>query len=472
MQRLVIASIVALTVVCGATASADSVPHKPILVFESYTGQRPDGIATIIGSLNDELEAQGFAAHAASIIRAAGGRLPRPGILDPEKTAAGIARQVETAYEDFVNARYRDAKATLTLSLQTISRNPGLVVVDTSNADVTFKALATLALCQKRLGEKDNADTTMKQLIRMFPTRPLPRVDFGPDGEKLQRDALESVLAMGRGRLSIFGGNAQSVIFVHGQIRGIGKAILGDLVPGTYHVFVQVPGTAGRQYELEVTANEEASLYVESELDDALWVTDRWVGFQFASDAERGKEARYASTLAKRWTGADIVAVIGTAQIRGRSALIGTLYRTTGHALRSAFIELDDRTSTGATRALAHFLADGTPADGLQVLTRDAEQRPSQEARPNRFYAKALAAAGITMIVAGGVLIAYDEDPVAGGPQRPTYRDSAPAGVVLGTAGVILSSVGTYLWLRKPRRTMPVVAVTGDAAVVGLVGRF
>jgi hypothetical protein len=467
-----------------ANAAPDDKPGKPILVFESHTGTRPETIERVLAPLEDELETLGFAARPASILQIAGGRAPRPGILDPDKSAARIAQQVQRAYDDFVQARFRDAEVGLTTALRAIERNPALLVVDTSNADVTFKAMATLALCKQRLGDSAAAVATMTQLIRMFPSRPLPRADYGPDGEKFHRDVAKQVQAMGRGRLNVAGGNNQAVIFVDGQIRGIGKAALADLVPGPYRVFIQVPGTIGRQYEVAVTANDDAYLNVDVELDAALWASDSWVGFQFATDAERGKEARFAAELAKRWAGSELVAVVGPSVLRGRPAVIGTLYRSDGRVMRSAVIEGDDAASAQAARALARFLADGTVGSGLEIVRDNAaasappDTPPSGEAKDataKPLYPKVLFVLGVAALAGGSVLFALDEDFTADA-GRKTF-DSAPAGVVIGAAGVAITAIGAILWIRSERSgaapsSTPTATVTRGGATVGWSVRF
>lgn len=55
----------------------------------------------------------------------------------------------------------------------------------------------------------------------------------------------------------------------------------------------------------------------------------------------------------------------------------------------------------------------------------------------------------------------------------PTYRDTKPAGVVVGLAGLGLIGFDVYLWLRGVHRESgPTVAATPHGAVLGWVGRF
>jgi hypothetical protein len=82
-----------------------------------------------------------------------------------------------------------------------------------------------------------------------------------------------------------------------------------------------------------------------------------------------------------------------------------------------------------------------------------------------------LMAAGAVAVLAGGIMIAIDQDIDPMGKQQPNIRDTATGGVVLGLAGVGAAVGGYYLW-RKQQRSMPVAAVSSDGAYVGWAGRF
>src|SRR5262245_36457544 len=240
---------------------------RPIIVLESYVGQRPANADAMMAPLLDELEQRGFAARPASVLEQAGRRAPRPGVLDTGTTAAEITQPAESGYEAYTRGRFAEAEAALKLAIARIHRNPALLVLDTNNLDATFKILVALALSQAKRGDTSSSVATMIELIRTFRDRPIARVDYGPDADQFYRAVAKQVQSLGRGQLSISVANDQAVIFVDGQIRGLARATLTDLVPGIYRVFVQVPATAGRQYEVEVTAGHHATLRVDWELD-------------------------------------------------------------------------------------------------------------------------------------------------------------------------------------------------------------
>lgn len=96
---------------------------------------------------------------------------------------------------------------------------------------------------------------------------------------------------------------------------------------------------------------------------------------------------------------------------------------------------------------------------------------PPQDTTRPRWQPIALMAAGGAALVAGGILIAIDQDVDPVGKQSPTIRDTATGGVVLGLAGAAALGAGVFLWMRDKQST-PVASVSRDGAYVGWAGRF
>ncbi len=448
----------------------------PILVLESYVGQRPANADAVMAPLLDELEQRGFATRPASILELVGGGAPRPGVLDRDTTAAEITQSAESGYEAYTRGRFAEAEAALKLAIERIHRNPALLVLDTNNLDATFKILVALALSQAKRGDTSGSVATMTELIRTFRNQPITRVDYGPDAEQFYRAVVRQVQALDRGELSISVASEQAVIFVDGQIRGLGKATLTDLIPGVYRVFIQVPATPGRQYAIEVTAGRHTVLRVDWELDSSLWLTDSWVGFVFATEAERARQAGFAGTLARRWAGGTLLAVVGMAQLSGKPVISGQLVDATGRVVRGAAVLLGERSeasSAGADeprlRALARFLSDGVPAAGVHVI-RDGGSAPGDGAADprsgGRLAPRLLVGAGAAALVAGGVLYAIDQDP--GGPS-PVSRNTAPAGIAVGAVGLAAVSVGLWLWGARGGSS-PMLAIGSSGGFIGWGG--
>jgi hypothetical protein len=446
----------------------------PILVLEAHVGARPSELDATIGPVLDELERRGFAAHPASITRVLGGRAPHPGVLDGGKTAAGIAQLVESGFDAFTRGKYKDAETSLDLAVHQIKRNPALLVLDATNARSTFHAFVGLALSQAKLGNAADSVETMTELLRSFSTQTVSRAEYGPQAEQFYRAVQKQTQLMGRGRLAVAAGNDHAMIFVDGELRGMGKAALADLIPGTYRVFIEVPGTSGRQYEVEVRANADSRLDVDWQVDASLLVSSQWVGFVFASEVERGKEASYAGTLARRW-GNDSIVIVGTTRLQGRSAVIATLYRASGEVERSALVVTGGGGDAARLRSLARFIADGTPSDELARVTGVQSQRTAETAPPEPHGsmppgAQLCVGAGIAGLAAGAALVIASPGP---DPKQRYYYRTAPAGIAVGLTGAASIGIGLWWWLRRhDDRSAPAVSISTAHAVLGWSGRF
>lgn len=472
------AIVITCLMVMASGAYASPIATSPIVVLEAYGGRRPANVDRFMIPLRDALERHGFAARPETLNRLFGGRIPRPGILDRGVTTADILELINTGYEDFTHAKFNEAARKLTDAIGKLSRNSALLVLDTGNQEAVYKAYVGLSLSQSRLGLTDQATATMAELVRMFRTQPLSRAEHGPTAEQFARKVYKQVSAQGRGRLRIQTGNPRAMIFVDRQIRGMGKAALDDLVPGVYHVLVQEPQTAGLAYDVEVPESGEVVLDATWEIDTSLIATARWFGFELANDIERRKEAIYAGSYARRWTGRELVAVVGTMKLQGRPALIGTLYLATGSVLRSGVIVLEDAlddADDATLDALAKFLADGTPGAGIDIVIGNGVAAPARPARRRSTTpAKLLVAAGAAAVIAGGVLYAFDEDiPPPGQEQPKTYFDSAGPGIALAVAGAVAIGAGIWLWTRNGRRAaVPFASIGRSNGMIGLARYF
>lgn len=307
----------------------------------------------------------------------------------------------------------------------------------------------------------------------MFPTRPFPLADYGPNDEKWYKKAYKQAQSMGRGRLVIASGSRQAVIYVDGQIRGVSKVALADLIPGTYHLFVQIPGMEGRQYDIDVTAGDDAVLSVEPELDGALLATDSWIGFLFGSLADRAKEARFAGQFAMRCSDRDLVGVVGTMRHNGRLMLTGSVYTTDGILLRGmAFDVLTAKPDS--PRELAQLMAEGgVPKDGIVMLGGAA---PTLTPRVEHM------AAGVPWwrrpapyLIGGGVVLLASTAAYLIAPKddhsTPTYDDRRTPAVRVFVGGSVVFGVGAYLWVRRERSGgVFASAAIGSGVAMGISG--
>lgn len=448
--------------------------QPPILVLEAHVGARPSELDATIGPVLDELEQRGFAARPTTVTRVLGGRAPRPGVLDGGKTAAEITQLVESGFDAFTRGKYKEAETSLGLAVHVIQRNPGLLVLDAANARSTFHAFVGLALSQAKLGNAADSVETMTELLRSFSTQTINRAEYGPQAEQFYRAVQKQTQLMGRGRLTVAAGSDHAMIFVDGELRGMGKAALADLIPGIYRVFIEVPGTSGRQYEVEVRAGADSRLDVDWPIDASLLVSSQWVGFVFASEVERAREASYAGALARRW-GSDGIVIVGTTQLQGRSAVIATQYLASGEVARSALVVTGGGGSgdDARLRSLARFIADGTPSDELARVTGSQSQAAAVEPQSRMPLAARLClGAGLAGVATGAVLILASPGPPQD-PRQQYYYRTAPAGIVVGLAGAASIGVGLWWWLRRhDERSAPAVSLGASHAVLGWFGQF
>lgn len=118
------------------------------------------------------------------------------------------------------------------------------------------------------------------------------------------------------------------------------------------------------------------------------------------------------------------------------------------------------------------------PPTTVGQVSGEPAQEPTpmhdEGATPSKAVPYTLVGVGVAAIIAGGVLIAIDEDPPASGVQPKTIRDTATAGVITLGAGAVVTGVGAYLWYRSGHASSsaPVASVSHDGAVVGWAGRF
>lgn len=355
----------------------------------------------------------------------------------------------------------------LTEGLREAQRNPALVVNNTTNLDLSFKAHVALAVSHQRKADAGSAARWMNEAIRIFPSRPVSRTEaWGREGEKLYLDLAKQVQPMGRGRLSIAAGHPEAAIFVEGQIRGLGNAQLADLVPGAYRVFIRLPGTVGRQYQVQVAPNDEAYLHADPDLDTLLWAQDAFVALQFTSDAARRSEGRHATEVSRRSMGSGEAGVLATGLDRGRPVLEGVRYRD-GLEVRRARIYLDVPGAEGTGR-LAQFLDDGAPGDGIEILKTDATLLPREPGRRGRRGALAVLGVGALALAGSSAwYLASPDDDHAG----PDYADWKSPAVVAFMGGSIAVGAGVYLYLRRSRSagTLP-AAMLGAGVTLLLSG--
>lgn len=111
----------------------------------------------------------------------------------------------------------------------------------------------------------------------------------------------------------------------------------------------------------------------------------------------------------------------------------------------------------------------GSNRSDLVVLTLPADDDKDRGGRSARMLPLGLMIGGGATLAIGAGLIAFSPGPDPG--KRYYYR-TWPAGIAVAAVGAAAAGVGAWLWFRSDEASMPVAAVTRDAAYVGWLGRF
>jgi hypothetical protein len=167
--------------------------------------------------------------------------------------------------------------------------------------------------------------------------------------------------------------------------------------------------------------------------------------------------------------GQGVIAVVGTLELQGRPALIGTIYRAGGAMFRSAVTTLDGDRVTNI-RSLAKYLADGTVSPELNVIPNGGKEPvgvlaamaslgPFTTTGP----AKALDAAGLIAITTGCLLY------MTGHADGTVREDRRTAAVQVVVGGAVVLGAGTYLWLREARSTNRLTAAALGAGASAII---
>jgi hypothetical protein len=444
------------------------------IVLEAHVGDRPSAAGELLEPAIAELERRGFAARPSSIARVVGDRGPRPGILDPGTSTGAIVALSAAGFDAYRRAKYQDAVATLTRAVNAIERNPALTVLDAGNASTVFHAFVGLALGQAKLDRTEDSLDTMTELLRNFAAPTIDRAEFGPQAENLLRTAHKRSEESPRGELAIEVDD-RVMIFVDSELRGTGRALVADLIPGHYRVFVHGSRSPGRQYGVDVRAGARTTLDIAWQIDSALTLSESWSGLVFSDEAERSREAVYASALARRWGQASIV-MLSMTRPRGEVTVVGTVYRADGSIVRRAATPVDGRPAS--LRALGQFLADGVRSPELALLASSETLSTGGAATEDPLTVPPLpfAIAGTIGLGVGALLLSLNQAPGhtdAQGMPTPFRRDTLVPGIGVCVAGAAALTYSILQWaLAGRRQRLPSISAGPGHAVVGWTGTF
>jgi len=360
--------------VAGRMASAERI------AVESYVGKRPPEAERVMATFAPILEKYGYVARPEALVRIFGERVSRPGQADARYSGAQYAAQVEVGVNAYVDLEYERAAKALGATILRARENPIVLAREPQYREAMLRALLYYALANGRRAEDANRataaeaatarDEAMAELIRSFPTKVILRKDFGQEAEQLYAKLRKQLDAAGRGRIEVAAADADTVIYVDETIRGQHAATIGDLVPGHYRVLAQFATGESRQYDVEVLPNQTSRLAIDADLDATFTVAD-WVGFHFATDADRAsQEPRLVSKLVRENT-TDLIAATFTVATDGHHlTVIGTMYAAAnGRLVRAGTVELTNDHDRDGLDQLAAYL-ERRAAPRVKPITR------------------------------------------------------------------------------------------------------
>jgi len=458
------------------------------IVLEAYTGDRPADANRLLGPVLDELAANKFSTGdtVARQIDAQVSRAAEAGNGLP----ADFAAQVDKGFHAYVTAKFEEAIKVLVPLVDTAHANSGAFLRDPSLREPLNRALIVLAIAQQRTGDPSAARATFAELLRSFPESQVSRGTYGPEAADLFEQVKREITAAGKGKLTVKGDDG-AVVFVDEVFRGTSTT---ELAPGEYRVTVMLNNKPSRSHRVVVKAGSETTISVDARLDQTLH-TSGWIGFAFATEADRdAHEGPYAAKIATS-LGATEVAVVGIEQVRGRPAIVGSLVSlSSGREIRRASVAMDPDPSNDRLRALAKYLEGEEPAGGIEVQplettpiagTNSAGNGPAiphdqPSTRGGRWggWKWITGAIGIGGLGTGAVLVAMNGSCSNTPPMGVLCRvyDTAAPGYGALAGGAVFAGISIYLFATQGKEVSKTAFIApspaGEGAIAGVAGSW
>jgi hypothetical protein len=425
----------------------------------------------ILAPLLDELEGSDpyIIARASTLRTRLSSRPSRPGLAEHGLTVLALVDEINAGQKLWRAGKIAEAIEKLAPVIDKAHANPALLVDDEAHRDSMLTALVALAMSYAKRADdprlpqrardelRAKSEQTMAELVRSFPSRESAILDgFGSDATRLYKAAADRLSTEGHGTLVVRVDDPAALIFVNEWDHPSNSTFEGNVLPGVYRVLVKTPGTDGQLYAVEVAANQHAQLDVDAGFDDALTISDRFVGLSFASDTDARLRAvpyaRRVSTMADSASRA--VFVVQATMWNGKPCALGTIYDgETGARVRGKGVALDGHDDEPKLRRLARALrrADrvGDDSDVFDVPDPTEPKRAepataSAEAQPSRAPELVLGGASVVALGLGGVVLYRSfADSCSGA------LCSKPVGASALLVGGALAAGALYFYLRR-----------------------
>jgi hypothetical protein len=479
-----LATAALLAVVASRTAHAGD-----RIVIEARGADQADAAA--LASVEAELGTRGLergAALAAEIdarISRDGGALATGQVVEAQK-------DVDAAYARFIDGDYPKALASARSALDTYAKAFGQLAREPALRELRYKALVVAARSAEVNGAGEDAFSSMAEVIRSFPDRPIASSQFDPSVSALYHRVKQELATQGTGSLEVKVDDPAATIFVDEQFVASGSAKLDKLAPGRYRVYVAKGQAPGRLREVEIASGASVTVEVSWLIEGALRTSADGVTLALDAGAAADAEVQVATRLG-RVLGARTVVVLSVRAINGRRAIAGYAISVESQTRTFAAVQLEPvAPSAEKLASLAALLAGdkGAPSTGL-ITTEPVELPPAPVAAPlgaRKKVALALGAVALgSLIAAGGFELSsrdtYDQSKVE--PDATTQDalyDSANKKYKFAQAfalgGAALAVGAAVLWLtggasaESEQRVSLLPAVGPDGASLVVTGRF
>lgn len=453
--------------------SQDVLAQDRGLVLESYVGARPRDADYLLAPLLDELKRIGF--RDSSV---AGTRIHSQHSLSsedlPAKQIESARRAVKDGTSAYIDGRFEGAVDSASHGLDILMSRPATMARQQQVREYLYEALITISMANKRLGANEALDISMAEFIRSFPDRDVSHKKWGNEGVELYRKINKTMNGQKKGDLQIAAGPG-SMIFINERYVGLGS-LTTKLFPGRYRIYTQNGSQAGRVHIVDVEAEREQTLVVDSVVDSSLRTGDGMVGFVFETDDERSQHERRVTLDLGKALGAESIILVGFHKFKGEDSVVASsLSIATGESGPSARVPLPKNGAPSAAqlRALASFVAGVGPASpDIEVLTAstaivEVDDTPSRTSQPTSIDMRASTTSGgissawrwsswglgAVGIGAGAYLLSLDGTGTCrlqpGQVLCPESYETMVPGIGLIAAGTGLGLLGFYLWTRE-----------------------
>lgn len=459
------------------------------VVLESHAGARPETADKVLEPILGVLVAREFDVGDAVVGRTFESKVSRAAITTG--MPADFAQQVDRGHRSFVAGNFEEAVGILTPLIDTAHANPGGFAADKSLRGPLSKALIDVALSHGRMGDTGAQELTFGELLRSFPDTLLSRGTHGPDAVTAFEKAKKALTSAKQGTLTVRATDERSAIYINENLDSLGT-VSRSVLPGEYRVFVQTGKQLSRSHTVVVDANETVTIEIDAEFDAAVHTSPGWTGLAFATAADREKlEAIYAADFATsiRKQGAGVV-ILGIDTSKGRSVVYGALVNPrTGREIRRASVALEPSPADDRLRALATFLVDNRPTEGIEIMvagqTASAEgsapgpgptpEGPTRDGGRWGGWKYLTAVGALGAFGAGAYMLKLDGD--CTDDTCTFYEDYLAGGIATLAGGAVLAGLSVYLFASgdgpdDPPSKSAFIRPTSDGVMAGLTGSF